>query len=1431
MKFRLLNRGLVFLSLVFCPLAHGQTNIALGRAVSASGPTWSGQVPENLTDGNTGNQSHPLASSGTLGFYYEVDLGSERNLGSIKLVNRSGCCPERLSNYRVEVRADGGGSAGAVNWSADIRTDGSNSGDGGSDEVLPSLDPGKAMTGRYIRVVNLSNQAYNPQIAELEAYEAPLPVIGSFVTDHGNITATGDPALPTSATLSWEVTNAGSVSLDQGIGSVGFSGMQSVSPSSTTTYVLTATNSSGSITSAVTIGVDQPVIPPSISEFLTSNSSGLEDQFGGTPDWIEIANPNGFDLSLEGYFLTDDFSNPTKWRIPAVNVPANGHLVIFASGDDITDPSGPVHTNFSLSRGGEYLALVGPDGVSVLTEFSPAYPEQKENVSYGSEAGGTIGFFSPPTPGAPNGSSFSGFVADTKFSQRRGFFTSNQTVEITTVTPGATIRYTTDGSEPSETNGMTYSGPVPITETTVLRAMAYKAGLASTNVDTNTYLFVDDVITSPELGVPVSQLMRDSLTAVPSLSIVTPSTINGTSEATASFELINPDGSEGFQENCGVKHFGGAFTNFDKKNFRMYFRSQYGASKLEFPLFDGFDRGIAANDSFDQLNLRSGSHDMVARGFYMSNRFTDDTMLDMGNINPHGRFMHLYINGRYWGVYHVRERWSASTLKEYLGGPKDKYEAINGNWNVGGWADPVAPPYDGDGSAWERIKTLGLSSSPDNYDDLIPYLDMPHYIDYMIMWMFGNAEDEYRCVGPAEVGSGFKWFLNDADGFLRSAGNRTGFASNTAGDFGRSAGDGPGSLFSLLFKAGNSDYRTLLADRIHKHYFNDGAMTPSKTIPRLEGRCDEMDLPFHAEAERWAYRSHASWTSAKNGAINSILPGRTASALNQFRSAGFYPSIDAPEYSQHGGSVPSGYQLTMSGGGGMIFYTTDGSDPRLPGGAINPVALEFQGGLQNEVVVSEGATWKYLDDGSNQGTAWRSSSFDDGLWDEGPAILGYGEPDIATTISFGPDPAQKYVTAYFRKTVSLTNVASIQSAEIRIKRDDGAIVYLNGSEVGRTSMPGGGVNYLTFANSASDDGGSFHTLSVPVNLFVEGENVIAVEVHQSAVNSSDCQFDLSLSLVRPSEGDDTLLMTGDTLVRSRTYSGGNWSALNEAFFDVSGSGPVEPWDVVPSEIHYNPMGADDAEFIELHNQSDHAVNLRGAFFSDGIDFSFPDNRDVLMAPGERILIVDSQFGVDAEYGIGLPIEGVYRGNLDNGGETLVLMAADGFTELFNVTYDGADPWPEEADGDGRSLVLIDGARPNDPASWRPSLSVGGSPGIEEGTDFAGNPDEDLDGDGVDAFTEFAMGTSDLVPNYEDEYPSFLSDGNGGWEFKYSVSLEARGVGARIEFSDDLTSWGDDASVADFVKSEVAGNRYIRTYRSKTPVTREQLFVRVRYSSQ
>jgi len=109
------------------------------------------------------------------------------------------------------------------------------------------------------------------------------------------------------------------------------------------------------------------------------------------------------------------------------------------------------------------------------------------------------------------------------------------------------------------------------------------------------------------------------------------------------------------------------------------------------------------------------------------------------------------------------------------------------------------------------------------------------------------------------------------------------------------------------------------------------------------------------------------------------------------------------------------------------------------------------------LLVPASAVWKYLDDGSNQGTAWRQPSFDDSPWAAGPAELGYGDGGEATTVGFGPDASNKYITTYFRHTFSVANPSSYQSLTLSLRRDDGAVVYLNGAEVFRSNVPAGGI--------------------------------------------------------------------------------------------------------------------------------------------------------------------------------------------------------------------------------------------------------------------------------------------------------------------------------------------------------------------------------------
>ena len=141
-------------------------------------------------------------------------------------------------------------------------------------------------------------------------------------------------------------------------------------------------------------------------------------------------------------------------------------------------------------------------------------------------------------------------------------------------------------------------------------------------------------------------------------------------------------------------------------------------------------------------------------------------------------------------------------------------------------------------------------------------------------------------------------------------------------------------------------------------------------------------------------------------------------------------------------------------------------------------------------VIRSGATWLYLDDGSNQGTAWRATDFDDSSWSSGRAELGFGDGDENTTITSG------FITYYFRKHFNIDNPAIVRSLELALKRDDGAVVYLNGTEIVRANMPEGEINFDTETFDSGDDGENFHRFEVSPEHLVAGDNVIAVEVHQ-----------------------------------------------------------------------------------------------------------------------------------------------------------------------------------------------------------------------------------------------------------------------------------------------------------------------------------------------
>lgn len=221
-------------------------------------------------------------------------------------------------------------------------------------------------------------------------------------------------------------------------------------------------------------------------------------------------------------------------------------------------------------------------------------------------------------------------------------------------------------------------------------------------------------------------------------------------------------------------------------------------------------------------------------------------------------------------------------------------------------------------------------------------------------------------------------------------------------------------------------------------------------------------------------------------------PSRAVSKIVFYNGAFRLGEATSPPYDLTWQNPPAGtYEITAVAEAGTNTYRS------LPVGIVIYLPL-----------VEKMSVWKYLDDGSDAGVSWRMPEFDDSNWKSGQAELGYSNAPV-TVVNFGDDPENKYITTYFRKTFTVDDPQSITNLVVGLKRDDGAVIYINGIEVFRDNMPAGEINYRTLAVSAvvGDDESKFFVRNISPQILRKGTNLIAVEVHQNSPSSSDLSFD------------------------------------------------------------------------------------------------------------------------------------------------------------------------------------------------------------------------------------------------------------------------------------------------------------------------------------
>lgn len=540
-----------------------------------------------------------------------------------------------------------------------------------------------------------------------------------------------------------------------------------------------------------------------INEFMASNGQTIADENGEFDDWVEIYNAGSTPFDLGGKYVTDDLSEPTQWQIPTTNpslttVPAGGYLILWFDGDE---EQGALHMSPKLGGGGEQIGLYDADGSTPIDTLT--YGEQMTDISEGRAPDGSTIFvkFTIPTPNEMNGEPILEDVATPQAFPIGGLYDTPLTLTLGSETAGATIRYTTDGSEPTE-NSQSYNGSIFIGATQVIRAKAFKAGANSSEVITNSYL-INTNHSFPIVAISGNSdlFFDEEIGLFPNYEVDI--------EVPLNIEFYEPDGTQGFNQVAEVEIHGSASAILDQKSLAIKAKGSLGSSTIDYPVFPDEDL-----TEYRSLILRNSGQDWeytMFRDAMQSSLVADLEDLEVGIETPNlddqaYRPAIAYLNGKYWGIYNLRERSDKRYIRNRYGFDDDEIDLL----------DNLDEAKEGDFQAWNSLDSLLRSKSfttEAGLNELAALADLDNYMDYIIHNVFidntdwpGNNYLRWRERSP---NGKFRWLTKDLDYAF-------GFAELSTGNFntGNPFVNSLDRMLNPTFFFPNPDWATILFQKL-----------------------------------------------------------------------------------------------------------------------------------------------------------------------------------------------------------------------------------------------------------------------------------------------------------------------------------------------------------------------------------------------------------------------------------------------------------------------------------------------------------------------------------------------------------------------------------------------------------------------------------------
>ncbi len=1020
------------------------------------------------------------------------------------------------------------------------------------------------------------------------------------------LTATIAPTDATIQALSWTSSN-------EGVATVDASGNVTAISEGTAVITATATDGSGvQATCSVTVSKNSAALSSLIiTEIQSANIDQFVDPSWNYGGWVELYNPSDMGVTITGCWVSDDASNLKKVHITEpMAVPAGGYLNLWF---EHFDKYCPTQIDLKLDVEGGTIYISDSNGKLIVSQ---SYPEAVSRCSYARKSltSDEWAWTSTPTPEAANeGSTFCETRLDAPYIDHDSQIFSTTLTVCVNIPEGATLRYTTDGSAPTATNGETsLTGLFYPDVTTTYRFCLIQDGYLPSPVVTRTYIYKDKEFALPVFSVVTANdnLYSDELGIF--VRGVNGRAGNGQSTACnwnmdwdrpANFEFINTNGEMVVNQETGMERAGGWSRAWEPYSFKVKANKLY--EQQNYLPYDFFEEKPYLRHR--TLQMRNGGNDNYCR---IKDPALQEIVLRSGidvNCQAYEPVMH-YINGRYAGTINMREPNNKHYVYTNYGLDDDEIDQFEMSPDSG--YIQKCGTYESMQRWYDLAQQCGTSDEA--YGQIKEMVDIDEYCNYMAVEFYLGSYDwpqnNVKGWKPIMDGGKYRFVLFDLDGAFNSTNSFNDFAGKQTYTFDQLYGE-PVSNITKEIEMVTIFLNMLKNDDFRKQFIDSYCLVVGSVF--IPSRCQEIitELCNNVEASQAIYNevyntSSSPWGTA-NDLIYSLTSSRQSTMINTLKS-----------YSPMGLGSTTAQSVTLSANiseARLLVNDLPVPTNSFDGQLFAPVTFKAQAPAgyrfdgwklvsgtvgTEDTVLAKGSTWNYYDQGSLDAEDWKSTTYNYSSWRSGKAPLGYCTGDTLTT-----NLTKSLTTYYFATTFNLSEApGSSDVFTLDYTEDDGFIIYVNGTEAGRYNMPSGTVTYDTYATTYANGNPDSGTMTLSTSLFKKGTNYIAVEVHNNSDTSSDIYWDASIL-------HNTDESTGEYVCYEEEYDMPSSSSMVlQACYSEMSDEEKEDEEITTTPVVINEVSAGNSinvneyfkkdDWVELYNTTSSDIDLEGMYMTD-----------------------------------------------------------------------------------------------------------------------------------------------------------------------------------------------------------------------------------------